>query len=344
MRHFLLFTAAVFLGLFLLILNRQPGGVAEDKPVLRVYSYSSFSNEWGPGSVLKKIFEKDCGCRVEFTDGADAGILLQRLKIEGESLGADLVIGFDQYDLQKALVSLKWQKLDFGKIELEKEIQSALSNSYFVPYDWGALSFMARKDTAAQISSLDDLLKPELSRRILIQDPRTSSPGFQFLYWVTKSKGEAEGFDFLNQLTGHLQAVTPSWSASLGLFNKNPSSLMFSYVTSPLYYELEEKKTDIVVVEFREPLPIQVEFLGIPEFCRNCELSERFVNLMLSQEGQKVLMTKNYMLPVLRGVRRGTAFEKVLDGRQLINFEIPSDTQMDFLLKRWSEVRRGQGS
>ena len=66
-------------------------------PTLRVFGYESFVTQAGVG--LKQMFEKDCQCRVEFFSGPDSGILLQRLKIEGESLGADLIIGLDQFDI-----------------------------------------------------------------------------------------------------------------------------------------------------------------------------------------------------------------------------------------------------
>jgi thiamine transport system substrate-binding protein len=340
-RHFLLFVSTVFLGLFLIVLNRQQKTQNEEKPIVRIYSYSSFTSPWGPGPVLKQMFEKDCNCRVEYAEGSDAGILLQRLKVEGETLGADLVIGFDQYDLQKALVTLKWQQLNFGKLELEEEVKPALANNYFVPYDWGALTFMGKKSENFP-RRLDDLLKADFLKKIIIQDPRTSSPGFQFLYWVLKSKGEKEGFQFLQSLFLQLQSMTPSWSASISLFNKSPESLVFSYVTSPLYYQLEEKKTDYVALDFEEALPIQTEFLGIPDFCRQCELSAKFVSLMLSPEGQTVLMQKNFMLPVLKGIRAGTAFADVLKGKKLLKFEIPSNSETDRVLRAWSEIRRAQ--
>lgn len=341
MRHFLIFVAAVFTSLFVLVLNRHRNTGTEDKPVVRIYSYASFTSPWGPGPVLKQKFEKDCNCRIEYAEGSDAGILLQRLKVEGETLGADLVIGFDQNDLQKALTNLKWQPLNIGKLDLENPIKPALTNNFFVPYDWGVLTFMTRAREGLP-KSLDDLLKSEFYRKLIIQDPRTSSPGFQFLYWVLKTKGERAGYSYLQSLFPNLQSMTPSWSAAISLFNKSPDSLVFSYVTSPLYYELEEKKTEFIALNFEEALPIQTEFLGIPEFCRQCELAAKFVNLMMSAEGQKILMQKNYMLPVIKGVRTGTPFEDVLKGRQIMDFEIPNDTETDRLIRGWSQIRRGQ--
>ena len=191
---------------------------------------------------------------------------------------------------------------------------------------------------------LDDLLTPAFKGKILIEDPRTSSPGFQFLHWVIQSKGEEAGFQFLEKLLPQGNVSVPSWSAAIGLFNKNPGQIVFTYVTSPLYYQLEEKRNDNVAFEMEEALPLQIEFLAIPDFCRRCELSEKFVNLLLSPEGQKVLMQKNYMMPVLKGIKDETPFSQVLKNRRFLNFDIPSTAAVERLLKKWSELRRETGS
>lgn len=344
MRHFVFFLIAVYLVLFLAVLNRgEDRGGGDQKPVVRVFGYSSFTGAWGPGPRLKELFEKTCDCRVEFIEGSDSGVLLQRLKIEGESLGADLVIGFDQFDLQKALADQPWQKLNFSSLDFEPEIKSLIKNDYFVPYDWGVLALMGRKSEIPHPpADLDDLLKNEWQRQIALQDPRTSSPGLQFLWWVVRSKGEEAGFQYLSRLMKQAHSFSPSWSTSLGLFNRRQSKLVFAYTTSPLYYQLEEKNDDPAVYEFREHHPMQIEFMGIPEFCRQCELAEKFVNLMLSPEGQAVVMQKNYMFPVIRGVKEGSPFANAARFNHLMKFEIPSDAEVERLLKRWTEIRRSE--
>lgn len=344
MRHFLLFVVAVFLALFLAVLNKNDNSlpVAQEKPLLRVFGYSSFTGKYGPGPQLKELFEKDCNCRLEYIEGSDSGILLQRLKLEGESLGADLVLGLDQFDLQKALGEQSWQKLNFTGLDLEPEIKGLIKNDYFVPYDWGVLAFMGRKsDGGAVPVQLDGLLAPEFEKKIALEDPRTSSPGLQFLWWVVKSKGEEEGFKFLGKLLDQAHSFSSSWSTAIGLFNKKQAKLVFTYSTSPIYYQVEEKSEDPVAYEFNEPHPMQFEFVGIPEFCRHCELATKFVNLMLSPEGQKIIMAKNYMFPVLRGVKEGTPFAAASRWTRTLKFEIPSDADVERLLKRWSETRRG---
>ncbi|WP_413295303.1 thiamine ABC transporter substrate-binding protein [Bdellovibrio sp. HCB185ZH] len=343
MKNFIVFIAVVFLGLFLALLNRtDTNPSAGTMPTLRVFGYSSFTGKFGPGPLLKSEFEKTCNCKLEFIEGSDSGILLQRLKIEGESLGADLVIGLDQFDISKATAEQQWRKMNLGDLNVYDVVKPALANKFFVPYDWGALTFVMRtgelKKTPVKI---DDLLDPELTKKISLEDPRTSSPGMQFLYWLVKSKGEEEAFQFLQKLMPQVHSFSPTWSAAYGLFTNKQTKLAYSYVTSPLYHEIEEKKKDYQAIVFTEPLPVQFEFMGIPEFCRHCELAEKFVNLMLSPAGQKIIMEKNYMMPVMKGVRDGTPFATIPEYKSVPGFEIMPTAEVDRLLKRWTEVRRG---
>lgn len=344
MRQFLIFVSLVFVGLFLAVINKNDETKGQDsKPVVRIFGYTGFTSKWGPGPQLKEQFEKECSCRIEFIEGSDSGVLLQRLRIEGESLGADLVIGLDQYDLGKALSEQKWKSVDISKINWEPSMKAALVNPAFVPFDWGVISFIARKGELPRFpASLDDLLSPDFAKQISLEDPRTSSPGKQFLYWVIRAKGVEEGFKYFEKLNEQVHSYSPSWSTAYGLFTKKQTKLALSYVTSPVYHQLEEKDMNYIALEFKEDHPIQVEYMGIPEFCKNCELAQAFINKMLSPEGQKIIMDRNYMLPVIQGVREGTAFAMVPRFKTIDKIETPSVSEVEDLLKRWSSVRRGE--
>lgn len=63
------------------------------KPVLTVYTYDSFSADWGPGPVVKKAFEADCNCELKFVALEDGVSLLNRLRMEGKNSKADVVLG-----------------------------------------------------------------------------------------------------------------------------------------------------------------------------------------------------------------------------------------------------------
>jgi thiamine transport system substrate-binding protein len=345
MKHFIFFLTVVFLGLFVAVINKTDDGKPKQAmPILRVFGYASFTGQWGPGPKLKELFEKDCGCQVQYIEGSDSGILLQRLKMEGQGLGADLVLGLDQFDLQKALAEQKWREMSISDLDAYEEVKPALQNSYFVPYDWGVISFVTRKNEfTTPPASFDDLLAPELKHKIALEDPRTSSPGLQFLFWVLHDKGEDAGFKYIEKMMDQAHSFSPSWATAYGLFTKKQAKLALSYTTSPVFHQVEEKSNEYVALEFKEAHPIQYEFVGIPEFCRNCELAENFVNLMLSAAGQKLIMEKNYMFPVVKNVKEGTPFALVPAFKTRNDFQIPSNQEVERLLKKWSDLRRGDG-
>ncbi len=345
MRHFILFILFIFAGLFLAVINKTDRKTIGSEPIVRIFGYATFTGKYGPGPQLKEIFEKTCKCRVEFIEGSDSGILLQRLKIEGESLGADLIIGLDQFDLEKATNEQKWRQLNSANLDVYDPVRPMLGNKFFIPFDWGVMSFVARKSDGGFFpSSLDDLLASDFYKKISLEDPRTSSPGLQFLYWVLQSKGEEEGYAYLKKMMEQAHSFAPTWSTAYGLFTKKQTKLVFSYVTSPLYHEIEEKNKDYVSLKFKEPHPVQFEFLAIPEMCKNCELAEQFVNLMLSNQGQQIIMEKNYMFPVIKGIREKTAFDVGGDLSLIPSGKIPSQNEIEQWLKRWSEIRRGEAN
>ena len=68
---------------------------AADPPVLTVYTYNSFTSEWGPGPAVQKAFETECGCKLQYVAVEDGAALLSRLLLEGKNTKADVVLGLD---------------------------------------------------------------------------------------------------------------------------------------------------------------------------------------------------------------------------------------------------------
>ena len=58
---------------------------AADKPVLTIYTYDSFTSEWGPGPAIETAFEAQCNCDLNFV-ALDSSIgILGRVQLEGAS-------------------------------------------------------------------------------------------------------------------------------------------------------------------------------------------------------------------------------------------------------------------
>ena len=77
-------------------------------------------------------------------------------------------------------------------------------------------------------------------------DPRSSSPGFQFLVWIINQFGEETLYQFIKKA----YLISPSWSTAYGLFTKKQTHAAFSYLTSLAYHWIEENNTDFQIMNF----------------------------------------------------------------------------------------------
>ncbi|SQC19221.1 thiamin ABC transporter [Klebsiella pneumoniae] len=146
------------------------------KPVLTVYTYDSFSADWGPGPAVKKAFEAECGCELKFVALEDGVSLLNRLRMEGKNSKADVVLGLDNNLLEAAAQSKLFAKSNVPASAVS--VPGGWDNDTFVPYDYGYFAFVYDKNKLANPpKSLKELVEGPQKWRVIYEDPRTSTPG-----------------------------------------------------------------------------------------------------------------------------------------------------------------------
>jgi thiamine transport system substrate-binding protein len=209
----------------------------------------------------------------------------------------------------------------------------------FLVFDWAPLSFVYRKGEIEPPHRMADLLDSRFKSAIALEDPRTSTPGLEFMFWVLDEMGIEEGFTYLKSLQPQLHSVSASWSTAYGLFTQKQAQLAFSYATSPIYHEVEEKNSQYAAAVFDGGHVAQFEYAGIPTSCDNCAGAEIFLKFLVQPEIQKIIMQKNYMFPVIAKVIDGTAFEHVPKVTLHRWKNLPELLKRrDELLKRWQEI------
>ena len=114
--------------------------LAQEKPVLTVYTYSGFPSEYGPGGTIKERFEAVCGCTLEWVESDDAGTLLARLKLEGSSTKADVVLGLDTNQIADAEATGLFAPHGVDTSGLDLPV--AWTDPTFIPFDWGWFAFV----------------------------------------------------------------------------------------------------------------------------------------------------------------------------------------------------------
>ena len=269
--------------------------VAEAKDALTIYTYDSFTSEWGPGAKVKAAFEKDCGCTVEWVAVADGVAMLNRLKLEGASTKADVVLGLDTNLTAEAKATGLFgpHGADVGKVK----VPGGWSDDTFLPYDYG--HFAVVYDTEKMKvppKSLDELVNGDPAQKIVLQDPRSSTPGLGFLLWMKSVYGEKAG-EAWAKLKPRILTTTPGWSEAYGLFTKGEAPMVFSYVTSPAYHMTAENTERYQAAAFSEGHYLQIEVAGVVESSPEKALAQKFMAFMLSPGFQNEIPTTNWMLP-----------------------------------------------
>jgi len=261
-------------------------------PELTVYTYDSFISEWGPGPAIKQAFEAECGCMLNLVGAGDGAALLGRLKLEGARTNADIVLGLDTGLIAAARETGLFMA---HTIEADLDLPLEWNDPLFLPYDWGYFAFVGNRDEAHP-TSFRELADSNL--KIVIQDPRSSTPGLGLLMWVRSVYGdEAEGL--WEALADNIVTVTPGWSEAYGLFLEGEADLVLSYTTSPAYHLIAEEDDSKVALPFSEGHYMQIEVAGKLAATDQPELADQFLRFMLADAFQSVIPTTNWMYPVI---------------------------------------------
>ncbi|WFS00560.1 thiamine ABC transporter substrate binding subunit [Rhizobium tumorigenes] len=268
---------------------------AADK-TLTVYTYESFTADWGPGPKVKAAFEKTCGCTVNYVAVTDGVALLSRLKLEGKDTKADVVLGLDTNLVDEARDTGLFDPagIDTTAVKLPGDFK----DDVFVPYDYG--HFAVVYDTQViknPPKSMKELVEGDPSQKIVIEDPRTSTPGLGLLLWVKSVYGDKSA-EAWKKLKGRILTVTPGWSEAYDLFTKGEAPMVLSYTTSPAYHMIADKTDRYQAASFSEGHYIQIEVAGLTKTSANKDLARDFLKFMITPGFQDIIPTNNWMMPV----------------------------------------------
>jgi thiamine transport system substrate-binding protein len=268
---------------------------AAAKDTLTIYTYDSFVSEWGPGADIKQAFEKTCDCTVEWVAPGDGVALLNRLKLEGKNTQADVVLGLDtSLTAEARALGL------FAKHGLDKALAKTPApwiDDVFMPFDYAhfAVIYDTQKIKVPP-KSLDELVHGDPSQKIILQDPRASTPGLGFLLWMKSVYGDKAG-EAWTALKPRILTVAPGWSEAYSLFTKGEAPMVLSYTTSPAYHMIAESTERYQAAAFSEGHYAQVEVGGLVAGSPEEALARKFLGFMMTPGFQDAIPTKNWMLP-----------------------------------------------
>jgi len=135
--------------------------------------------------------------------------------------------------------------------------------------------------------------------KIVIQDPRSDTPGLGLLLWVKSVYGEkAEAY--WKRLAPYILTITKGWSEAYGLFLKGEADMVFSYTTSPAYHIIEENRTNYKTVHFKNGHYGQIEVAAMLKSSKHKDLAQKFLQFLHSETFAELIPTTNWAYPVVK--------------------------------------------
>lgn len=264
-----------------------------------VYTYDSFAGEWGPGPQLVADFEAQTGLTCTLVSVGDGAQILSRAILEGAAPQADVLVGLDNNLLDKARASgvLVPYQPEHAQELVPAHLQ--LTDDWLLtPYDWSYFAMIHDSGSSVPApSSLQDLTGEVYRKKIILMDPRTSTPGLGFVAWTVAVFGEGY-LDYWRALKPNILTMAPSWSTGYGFFTAGEAPLVVSYTTSPAYH-LEYGEGDrFKALIFPEGHALQIEGAALVKDAPNAPGGRRFLDFLISRQAQEVLPLTQWMYPV----------------------------------------------
>ena len=287
---------------------------------LTIYTYDSFVSEWGPGPIIEKKFKENFNTELKFVAVDSAATLLNKIILEGSSTKADIVLGLDMNLFDEANKSNLFSSHSILNLNEKINLPIMWNSEKFVPYNYGYFAFVYNnKNIHDPPESMNELIN-STDARIVIQDPRTSTPGLGLLTWMKAIYGNNAKKEW-GKLNRKIISVTKGWTDSYyNFFMAGEADIVLSYTTSPAAHIMFENNYDISAATFEEGNYLSIEFAGILKTSKSKNIANEFLKFMISDDFQLVIPSTNIMYPVTHIKNLPEAFD---------NLEIPKALQLD---------------
>lgn len=320
-------------------------------PQLVVSTYDSIVAKGGLGPMIFPLFEKRCHCHLSVLSSGNGEQLVGRLELDAQrgKPTANVVMGLDESNFNRAKPELDLEAHLKTKTPYAIEFKAPPG---FVPYDYGFFSFIADQDSLKREGlkapqKFSELLKPEWRRNLILEDPRTSTPGMAFLLYVNQISNQ----DVWSTLRSQWLTLTPSWDAAYGLFLKQEAPLVWSYTTSQAYHEqhgdlpADGRERRYSALVFEEGLALQVEGASIvqgsfpqgQEGQRLRELALEFLQFLQTPDVQSQIPLKNWMYPIVKSTELPQSFKNLPKPLKIIHLPVVRE-EVESELSKWTNV------
>jgi thiamine transport system substrate-binding protein len=312
-------------------------GFSNEKPVLTIYTYDAFAASWGPAPKIKAAFEEEYECHLKFVGVSSSIGALRKIQLEGKRTKADILLGLDTSIAQVAKKTGLFTPhgLDHSKLALPVPY----SDDTFTPFDYSYFAFVYNSDRLKRVpDSFASLASMPKDFKIVMQDPRSSTPGLGLLLWVKAVYDDKAG-EYWKRLAPHILTITKGWSEAYGLFLKDEADMVLSYTTSPAYHIVEENRNNIRSAAFSEGHYGQIEVAAILKSSKHQRLAKKFLAFMHTKAFGQIIPTANWAYPVVHGIQLHKAFDSLhRPGKMILMDGEQVEIRRKALINEWLEA------
>ncbi|MCC6983445.1 MAG: thiamine ABC transporter substrate-binding protein [Bauldia sp.] len=296
---------------FLAILAAVPLAVgqtpAAETRTLRILAHDYFSID----PAVLALFETEHGARVVLVEGGDANQAADRAIARAGAPEADLLFGFDNLTYRRLLAAGALAEYAADRRDLiPADIRAQFGDTLAVtPIDFGYVTLNWDGASGGEPpASYEELLDPAWRGKLVVEDPRASSPGLQFLLSTIAYFEEAGGMtwqDWWRGLAANEVHVAADWGEAYTerfTYRGGDRPLVVSYTTSPaaeVHFSngaLTEPPTENVILG---PLFRQVEAVAVLAGAAEPDLAGAFIDFMLTDDYQALIPSEDHVYPVI---------------------------------------------
>ncbi len=249
-------------------------------------------------TALINEFRKRFSVNVTFAHFEMGSIeIANKLISEKSKPQADVILGLPEFYSKQVLDADVLQIFTPGNLSMVPETERWDSTNRLHPVDKGYV-LITYNETVIKAKglpipkALDDLLRPEYKGLVFYQDPSSSGTGLSFLVWVLSVKGTEGGFSFLKSLESNVKIHPSGWTSSIVALKLGEVAIGSMFNTDVEYSETPKLKS-AAIEGF-----VYREGIGLVKGAAHPEIAKKFIEFVLSTEGQNIVSPAGYMYPV----------------------------------------------
>ena len=197
----------------------------------------------------RPAFEKECGCTLDWVAVTDGVAMLNRLKLEGSGTKADVVLGLDTNLAAEAKArSLRPARPGCDKAHASHRLDRRHIPSLRLCAFRRRLRHPGDAEGPPRASRIWSKARPD--EKIVLEDPRTSTPGLGFLLWMKAVYGDEAARRLEEAKAAHPHHHARLDRSLRSLHQGRGAHGAKSYTTSPAYHMIAEKTERYQALKF----------------------------------------------------------------------------------------------